>query len=93
FLGQALLQEELAEATGLSLRTVQRVESGEQVSNSSWMTLARHFGVSVSSLRNNGSGNTRFLTTNRLASHRAGQLIIFMVTFFVCVGQWMAYND
>lgn len=46
-----LSQEELAETTGLSLRTIQRVESGDSVSTTSWKTLASFFGMSVDALQ------------------------------------------
>ncbi len=90
-LKQCLSQEELADATGLSLRTVQRVESGQQVGNASWKTLADYFSVSVEALKANGSNAFAQTTTDRMAYHRAAQLIIFIVTFFVCVIQWLAF--
>lgn len=90
-----LSQEELAETTGLSLRTIQRVESGESVSTTSWKTLASYFGMSIEALQENNlivdPAADQGLSQQRLAHHRAAQLIIFIVVFFVAVSQWLAY--
>ena len=92
-----LSQEQLAETTGISLRTLQRIESGQQVSPGSLKTLADFFGVSVESLQNAmKTEETRSTLLGRTAldamnRHRAGQLIIFVVTFFVCISQWLGY--
>ncbi|MDA0689735.1 MAG: helix-turn-helix domain-containing protein, partial [Proteobacteria bacterium] len=90
-----LSQEELADTTGLSLRTIQRVESGNSVSTASWKTLASFFGMSVEALQETNQvmdlGSQHSLTQQRLAYHRSAQLIIFIVVFFVAVSQWLAY--
>lgn len=45
--GRGLSQEQLAEAAGLSLRTIQRVEAGHRVSYASLRALAATFDVNV----------------------------------------------
>jgi len=87
-----LSQEQLAETTGLSLRTIQRVESGHPVSNASWKTLSEYFALSTESLKEQArlSAPQSELESD-LSRHRALQLIIFVVTFFVCISQWLAY--
>lgn len=90
-----LSQDQLAETVGLSLRTIQRAESGENIANSSWAALAEYFGVSISSLKEfyilADLKPSAPYASGRLSQHRAAQLIIFSITFFVCIGQWMAY--
>lgn len=90
-----LSQEMLAETVGLSLRTIQRAESGDNVATSSWNALADYFGVDARALKteplDTQEPKKRNNQTHNLAEHRAIQLIIFGVTFFVCVSQWGAY--
>lgn len=94
---KALSQEQLAETTGISLRTVQRAESGHHISQTSLKILADYFGVSLESLtdpiriENAKSDITGNRALKSLNGHRAAQLIIFVSTFFVCVAQWLAY--
>lgn len=94
---QHLSQEELGELTGLSLRTIQRAESGQRVSNSSMRSLADFFNVEVDALEKWGKNmtnedNTKLsLIPQNLTYHRAAQLIIFSVVFIVCISQWLAY--
>lgn len=91
-INKGLSQEQLADYSGLSLRTIQRVESGQSVSNSSWRTLAEYFDMSTQALReSNDLVTPASLVESKLSRHRALQLIIFVVTFFVCVSQWLAY--
>ena len=89
-----LSQEQLAERSGLSLRTIQRAEGNNQLSPASTQVLATFFGVDQASLKspaiNLEYGQTAE-TDSRMARHRAAQLIIFVVAFFVCVSQWLAY--
>lgn len=96
-LNKALSQEQLAETTGISLRTVQRAESGHHISQASLKLLADYFGVSIESLldpikvetvASDLPGSQAIASLNH---HRAAQLIIFVMTFFVCVTQWLAY--
>lgn len=47
---RAWSQEKLAEMTGLSIRTIQRIEKGDQVSKETLTTLAAVFEISVDSL-------------------------------------------
>jgi transcriptional regulator with XRE-family HTH domain len=88
-------QELLAETVGLGLRTIQRAESGENIANSSWSALAEYFEVSMDSLKASYVLDELIEAPpnrpDRLGQHRAAQFIIFSVTFFVCIGQWMAY--
>lgn len=91
-----LSQEQLAEKTGLSLRTIQRAESGRQVSHSSLRTLADYFEVPPEELlphnRKLSLAEIAGVSTMRdMSRHRAIQLIMFVVTFFVCNFQWLAY--
>lgn len=89
-----LSQEQLAERSGLSLRTIQRAEGNNQLSPASTQVLATFFGVDHAALQAPAiqSENAHAADTdNRMACHRAAQLIIFVVTFFVCVSQWLAY--
>ena len=87
-----LSQEQLADTTGLSLRTIQRIESGQKVSHASWHTLAEYFGMKTEALReHNQIAAPTSEVESKLSRHRALQLIIFMVTFFICIAQWMAY--
>lgn len=91
-----LSQEQLAEATGLSLRTIQRAESGQQVSRASLKTLADFFEIPAQDLlpqnRQIKLADIAGISAMRdLSRHRAIQLILFVVTFFVCCFQWLAY--
>jgi len=93
---QCLSQEELSELAGLSLRTIQRAESGQRVSPSSIRSLAEFFEVEVDTLEQEDSAMTKEenkfnLIPQNLTYHRAAQLIIFAIAFFVCVIQWLAY--
>lgn len=54
-LARAWSQEQLAEMAGLSTRTVQRIENGEQASLETLSALAAVFEVSVSELTSDGS--------------------------------------
>lgn len=47
---RAWSQEKLAEMTGLSIRTIQRIEKGDQVSRETLTTLAAVFEISVDGL-------------------------------------------
>ncbi len=94
---QCLSQEELAEQSGLSLRTIQRAESGQKVSPSSIRSLAEFFEVDIDTLEQEDPNMTTeeeekfsFIPRN-LTYHRVAQLIIFSIVFFVCVSQWLAY--
>lgn len=49
-LDRGISQEQLAEVTGLSIRTIQRVEAGHRVSYASLRALAATFNVNVDSL-------------------------------------------
>jgi len=95
---KGLSQEQLAEQAGVSLRTIQRAESGRRVGNSSLRSLAEFFDVNIDDLRRR---DTRLLqamlasaemTRDPLAIHRALQLILFAVVFFVTVFQWLSYR-
>lgn len=94
---RCISQEQLADLTGVSLRTIQRAESGEQVGRSTLQSLATFFEVEVEALKQEKpflSNRINLLsnqTTNKIAHHRAAQLIIYAATFFICVSQWMAY--
>ncbi|ALR77864.1 helix-turn-helix domain-containing protein [[Enterobacter] lignolyticus] len=54
-LARAWSQEQLAEMAGLSTRTVQRIENGEQASLETLSALAAVFEVSVGELTNDGA--------------------------------------
>ena len=94
---KCISQEQLADVTGLSLRTIQRVESGQRVSDSSLQSLAEYFEVDMASIGNEESEAMdktdakygKILTF--LAYHRAIQLIILIVTFFIFVSLWLTY--
>ena len=90
-------QEQLAETTGISLRTIQRAESGETISKASKRALADYFGITVESLegtlrikRDEGGSSSETIASS-VNLHRAAQLIVFVVTFFVCLSQWLAF--
>ena len=94
---KCISQEQLADETGLSLRTIQRIESGQKVSDSSLNVLAEYFhidadvlGSEVSKLVDVSDANSLALLA-RLSNHQAGQLIILIVTFFIFVSQWLGY--
>lgn len=94
---KCISQEQLADETGLSLRTIQRIESGQRVSDSSLHVLAEYFQLDADVLASESSKLVDVSDANSLAklaqlsNHRAGQLIILIVTFFVFVSQWLAY--
>jgi transcriptional regulator with XRE-family HTH domain len=92
---ECLSQEQLAEKTGLSLRTIQRLESGQRVSRSSLKTLADFFGIAVDELQAKPRLSLPEIAgvkaMRSMSQHRAIQLILFVVTFFVCCFQWLAY--
>ena len=95
---QGLSQEQLAEQTGVSLRTIQRAESGQRVGNASLRTLAGFFDVSVDALRQRDQHLLQLIMASAetardpVARHRALQLILFAVAFFVTVFQWLGYQ-
>lgn len=90
-----LSQEMLAETVGLSLRTIQRAECGDNIATSSWAALADYFGVEVGALKavhtESDFASSLIAPAHNMAEHRAIQLIIFGVTFLVSVTQWGAY--
>ncbi|MCB1664248.1 MAG: helix-turn-helix domain-containing protein [Pseudomonadales bacterium] len=87
-----LSQEQLAEEAGISLRTVQRVEAGKRVGNSSLKALAAFFGTSVDQLHSQEypSGPKKDSGANQDV-HRSAQIIILFLTFFVCISHWLVY--
>lgn len=93
-----LSQEQLAEQTGVSLRTIQRAESGQRVGNASLRTLAEYFDVSLDTLRHRDQHLLQMIMASAetardpVARHRALQLILFVIAFFVTVFQWLAYR-
>ncbi|GAB5499876.1 MAG: hypothetical protein PsegKO_21870 [Pseudohongiellaceae bacterium] len=95
---QGLSQEQLAEQAGVSLRTIQRTESGQRVGNASLRTLAAFFGVSVDTLKQRDQHLLQMIMASAetardpVTRHRALQLILFMVVFFVTVFQWLGYR-
>lgn len=89
-----LSQEELAERTGLSLRTAQRMESGKTVSASSMKAMAEFFNTTACTLQNNESLRSHRFSSNRnthLTTHRSIQIVILYVTYFTCVTNWLGY--
>ncbi len=94
---KCISQEQLAEVTGLSLRTIQRVESGQKVSDSSLQSLAEYFEIDIASIGNEVGEMTSEEETGyanilaRLTYHRAIQLIIIVVTFFIFAIHWINY--
>ncbi len=91
---QMLSQEKLAENTGLSLRTIQRIESGEHASGASESKLAQYFATEIQNLypaREETSGTRKNTTTLDATSHRSAQIIILFVTYFICISQWLNF--
>jgi len=89
-----LSQEQLAEKSGLSLRTVQRMESGKSVSLASLKTMAYFFNTNTSNLQTEKippTNPSHVSQHEHLATHRSFQLVILFVTYFVCVTSWLAY--
>jgi transcriptional regulator with XRE-family HTH domain len=71
---RAWSQEQLAEFSGLSIRTVQRVEQGQAASLETLKSLAAVFEVNVSQLQlepDMGSSNTSISPTTSPSSHNA----------------------
>lgn len=95
---QGLSQEQLAEQAGVSLRTIQRAESGQRVGNASLRTLASFFDVGVGALRRQDQHLLQTIMASAetarhpVVRHRALQLILFVVVFFVTVFQWLGYQ-
>ncbi len=91
-----LSQERLADLTGLSLRTIQRAESGQRVGYASLRTLAAFFEISIESLEREAFNMHQdeelpAELPRQWPYHGAVQLIIFVIIFFVCCSQWLAY--
>lgn len=89
-----LSQEQLAEHSGISLRTIQRIEKGERVSEISLKTLADSLNSDITSLYQNEKtkeSNLERKSALPISAHLSAQIIILFVTYFICVTQWYAF--
>lgn len=76
-------QDHLAEASGLSLRTIQRIESGRQVSGESLICVAAALDVKVEELSVNQDRNKWIFA-----------IIFLIITFLIAIPfSWLVYQD
>lgn len=78
-------QEHLADVAGIGLRTVQRIEKGEQASGESLKALAAAFNVDVMAL----TEDTRSKAVEDYDRGRAKDLAALMLSFWIHLGSWM----
>lgn len=78
-------QEHLADLAGIGLRTVQRVEKGEQASGETLKALAAAFNVDVMAL----TVDARSQAAEAVNRSRAKGLAALMLSFWIHLGSWM----
>lgn len=78
-------QEHLADLAGIGLRTVQRVEKGEQASGETLKALAAAFNVDVMAL----TVDARSQAAEAVNRSRAKDLAALMLSFWIHLGSWM----
>jgi transcriptional regulator with XRE-family HTH domain len=77
-------QEHLAELAGIGLRTVQRIEKGEQASGESIKALAAAFNVDVMALTVDAQSRAAKAATQ----HRAEGVAALRLSFWIHLGSW-----
>ena len=75
-------QEHLAEVAGIGLRTIQRIETGEQASKESLMALAAAFGVDVIDLTVDAASEARRIERQ----NKSRKLANLRLAFWINVG-------
>lgn len=78
-------QEHLADAAGIGLRTVQRIEKGEQASRESVMALAAAFDVDVMALM----VDARSDAADRRWAETAKGIAAFRLSFYIHLASWV----
>lgn len=78
-------QEHLADVAGIGLRTVQRIEKGEQASGETLKALAAAFNVDVMAL----TEDTRSKAAAAHERTRAKEVAALMLSFWIHLGSWM----
>lgn len=78
-------QEHLADLAGIGLRTVQRIEKGEQASGESLKALAAAFNVDVMALTEDASAKAAAADERK----RAKDLAALKLSFWIHLGSWM----
>ena len=78
-------QEHLAEAAGISLRTVQRLENTGSASKDSVMSLAAAFGVDVMALTLDGNGEAKDAAAKKAAKSR----LQFKLSFWIHLATYL----
>ena len=78
-------QEHLADLAGIGLRTVQRIEKGEQTSGETLKALAAAFNVDVMAL----TVDARAKASEAYERGRAKDLAALMLSFWIHLGSWM----
>ena len=87
---KSLSQEQLAEITGISLRTIQRIERGEKVSGASLKVLADYFQTTTEALNPPKKQDSFSYGAHLLQNsdfHRSVQIVILFIVYFVCISQ------
>lgn len=87
---KSLSQEQLAEGSGISLRTIQRIERGEKVSDASLTVLANYFETPAEALYPSRKQDSLSYGAHLLQNsdfHRSVQIIILFIVYFVCISQ------
>lgn len=87
---KSLSQEQLAEITGISLRTIQRIERGEKVSDASLKVLADYFQTSAEALDPSSKQDSLSYGAHLLQHsdfHRSVQIVILFIVYFICISQ------
>ncbi|NER06762.1 MAG: helix-turn-helix domain-containing protein [Okeania sp. SIO3C4] len=79
-------QEHLAEAAGLSLRTIQRLENGESVSRETVLGLAAAFGVDASAFTRKAGEEAREAYLASARRRRAGAALAFWIHLATYIG-------
>ena len=78
-------QEHLAEVSGLSLRTVQRLENGGSASRDSVMSLAAAYGVDVTALMLDANGEAREAAEKRAEKNN----LQFKLSFWIHLATYL----
>jgi transcriptional regulator with XRE-family HTH domain len=78
-------QEHLAEAAGIGLRTVQRIENGEAASRESVMALAAAFNVDAMALQ----VDTRSEAANTRRAEKVRGIAAFRLSFYIHLASWV----
>jgi transcriptional regulator with XRE-family HTH domain len=83
-------QQQLSEASGLSVRTIQRIEAGQPASTETLKSLAAVFEVEFSTLRPEAAMNAEVDTPQEQQEKKAFEYVRKLRSFYVHVLQYIA---